>query len=569
MKMKKKVLNRLIAYILTVVILSVSVGDAFITAGDVSTVEATGAVVIGGIAVASLAEICLMVGAVAVTLFCVGEVIDNKEEIARFGYDLINSASETVDGWILSMTDTGGQEYVYGSEALDQIRGTEWEVIQGGLPPDDDNNSDKNDGNKPVKNPMQDIWNLTSLGAVWLVDNVKKLWNRWMNGEALTEAERAVLEPVIEATCSQYDIAEQWKGVDYNYSGSGTVSYTADKTKIYSSTYKYSGTYDYPVAGYYQCETTEVVGGVIYTYRVSFCYLNNNVFSFRNLPCTITQWNNGVFGRYTGEDTNFWGQNAPNFTNFNFSYGFNFPVFSTKLAAENYLRGTGPVTDALNYAKIYREADWLSDDWAGLLIDPLCSMGLSLSQLMEIARQLGLHAIGNNLTPQELYELLKDLLAGENLGVLPGIPPSPAPLPGTAPIPDPIYLPSPDAHPIPDPGTKPGTGSDPDPDDREDPDPDPDPDSGSDMKISDYQTDLRGLFPFCIPFDFVALLNALDADPAAPCFTFPVVIPALDYREDIRLDLSVFDDVAEVIRICEKVSFLIFLMFATSKVIRW
>ena len=166
MKMKKKVLKRLIAYILTVVILSVTIGDAFITADDISTVEATGAVAVGGIAVASLAEICLMVGAVAVTLFCVGEVIDNREEIARFGYDLINSASDTVDGWILSMTDTSGQEYVYGSEALDLIRDTEWEVIQGGLPPDNNNDDDKGDGNKPIKNPMQVIWNLTSLGAV-------------------------------------------------------------------------------------------------------------------------------------------------------------------------------------------------------------------------------------------------------------------------------------------------------------------------------------------------------------------------------------------------------------------
>ena len=101
MKMKKKVLNRLIAYILTVVILSVTISDAFITADDISTVEA-GAVAVGGIAAASLAEICLMVGAVAVTLFCVGEVINNREKIARFGYDLINSASETVDGWIFS-----------------------------------------------------------------------------------------------------------------------------------------------------------------------------------------------------------------------------------------------------------------------------------------------------------------------------------------------------------------------------------------------------------------------------------------------------------------------------------
>lgn len=565
MKMKKKALNRLIAYILTVVILSVTIGDAFITADDISTVEATGAVAVGGIAAASLAEICLMVGAVAVTLFYVGEIIDNKEEIARFGYDLINSASETVDGWILSMTDTSGQEYVYGSEALDQIRDTEWEVIQGGLPPDDNNDDDKNNGQKPTKNPMQDLWNLTSLGAVWLMDNVKSLWNKWMNGETLTEAEMAVLSPVIEATCNQFDIADQWKGTAFNYSGSGSCSYTSSNKKIYSITYKYNDSFSYPVAGYYWQETANIYGTIITTDTVKFLYLNQNSLSGRDISYAVTEWNDGVFRSFSGTTQSFSVQCSSEFSSFSSSYGFNFPVFSTQLAAENYLRGTGPVTDALNYAKIYREADWLSDDWAGLLIDPLCSMGLSLSQLIEIAKQLGLHAIGNNLTPQELYELIKALLAGENLGVLPDIPPSPAPLPGTLPIPDPIYLPSPDAHPIPNPGTKPDPGKDPNPGK----DPDPGEDSGSDMKVSDYQVDLRGLFPFCIPFDFIALLEVLDADPVAPCFTFPVVIPALDYREDFKLDLSIFDDVAKVIRICEKVSFLIFLMFATSKVIRW
>lgn len=87
--------------------------------------------------------------------------------------------------------------------------------------------------------------------------------------------------------------------------------------------------------------------------------------------------------------------------------------------------------------------------------------------------------------------------------------------------------------------------------------------------MSSYKVDLQGIFPFCIPFDFIALLKALDAEPVAPCFEFPVVIPALGYEETVRLDMSIFDDVAEVMRLCETVSFIIFLMFATSKVIKW
>lgn len=102
-------------------------------------------------------------------------------------------------------------------------------------------------------------------------------------------------------------------------------------------------------------------------------------------------------------------------------------------------------------------------------------------------------------------------------------------------------------------GTGTGTGTDTDPE----------------VDVNDYKVDLREIFPFCIPFDFITLLNVLDADPVAPCFSFPVVIPALDYEESVQLDMAVFDDVAKVIRTCEKVSFLIFLMFATSKVIRW
>lgn len=89
------------------------------------------------------------------------------------------------------------------------------------------------------------------------------------------------------------------------------------------------------------------------------------------------------------------------------------------------------------------------------------------------------------------------------------------------------------------------------------------------MDAADYKVELTGVFPFCIPFDFIALLRTLDAEPRAPCFTFPVVIPALNYREDVKLDLSIFDDVAAVIRLCGKVSFILFLMFVTSKVIRW
>ncbi len=551
--LKKCFLKRILVCILSVIILSASVGDVFIKTNDIKTVEATG-LEIGGVAVASLAEICLFVGSIAVTLYCVGEIIDNREEIARFGYDLINSCSETVDGWIMSFTDTAGQEYVYGTEALELVRETEWEVIQGGLPPE--NNDDDNNDNKPTKNPMQNLWNFTALGATWLMSNIEKLYQKWVNGEELTEAEQAVLAPVIEGYCDQNDIAKQWSGVLFDYSASITQSYsTISPVHSRVETYNYTASFNFPVCGFYEFRNSS-------SHIFSFLYLyNGGVVSLNQFSLEVSSYVDGEFrGSSCHEGYSSWSsQPLSAVNNFAFTYSVNFPIFASRIEAEAYLKGTGPVTDALNYAKTYQIADWLSDDWAGVLIDPLTNIGLSLNQLLALAQQLGVHAIGNNLSPAELYELFKQLVTGADLSPMPGIPAAPVVLPSPD-LPS-IYWPSADAHPLP--STTPGTTPDPDP--GKDPTPGTDPD----VDMSSYKVDLQGIFPFCIPFDFIALLKVLDAEPVAPCFEFPVVIPALGYEETVRLDMSIFDDVAEVMRLCETVSFIIFLMFATSKVIKW
>ncbi len=551
--LKKRFFKKILVCILSVIILSASVGDIFIKTNDIKTVEATG-LEIGGVAVASLAEICLFVGSIAVTLYCVGEIIDNREEIARFGYDLINSCSETVDGWIMSFTDTAGQEYVYGTEALELVRETEWEVIQGGLPPE--NNDDDNNDNKPTKNPMQNLWNFTALGATWLMSNIEKLYQKWVNGEELTEAEQAVLAPVIEGYCDQNDIAKQWSGVPFDYSASITQSYsTISPVHSRVETYNYTASFNFPVCGFYEFRNSS-------SHIFSFLYLyNGEVVSLNQFSLEVSSYVDGEFrGSSCHEGYSSWSsQPLSAVNNFAFTYSVNFPIFASRIEAEAYLKGTGPVTDALNYAKTYQIADWLSEDWAGVLIDPLTNIGLSLNQLLALAQQLGVHAIGNNLSPAELYELFKQLVTGADLSPMPGIPAAPVVLPSPD-LPS-IYWPSADAHPLP--GTTPGTKPDPDP--GKDPTPGTDPD----VDMSSYKVDLQGIFPFCIPFDFIALLKALDAEPVAPCFEFPVVIPALGYEETVRLDMSIFDDVAEVMRLCETVSFIIFLMFATSKVIKW
>lgn len=545
--LKERFLKRVLVCILSVIILSVSIGDVFIKTNDIRTVRATG-VEIGGVAVASLAEICLFVGSIAVTVYCVGEVIDNREEIARFGYDLINSCSETVDGWIMSFTDTAGQEYVYGTEALDLVRETEWEVIQGGLPPE--NNDDDNNDDKPTKNPMQNLWNLTALGATWLMSNISSLYQKWVNGEELTEAEHAVLAPVIDGYCDQNDIAKQWSGEMFPYSATIDSSYYTDSPVV--CTDKYTIDSNMPHCAVYRTE------GIWHYFEMYMLNSSGGISSARMDYEQIVYIDSQLMQHqfYTNKSSWFIAVSS-GMKNFIMSYSSSFPVFSSRIEAEAYLKGTGAVTDALNYAKTYQNADWLSDDWAGVLIDPLTNIGLTLSQLVDLAKALSLHAVGNNLSPQELADLITQSLPAVNPDLLPGTVPAAPPVPD--PDMDPVYWPSADAHPLP--GTKPGT----DPDPGKDPEPGTDPDED----MSSYKVDLHAIFPFCIPFDFIALLRVLDAEPEAPCFEFPVVIPALGYNETVRLDMAVFDDVAEVMRLCETVSFVIFLMFATSKVIKW
>lgn len=88
-------------------------------------------------------------------------------------------------------------------------------------------------------------------------------------------------------------------------------------------------------------------------------------------------------------------------------------------------------------------------------------------------------------------------------------------------------------------------------------------------EVDDYKRDLRMIFPFCLPFDFIALLQALDAEPETPRFEIPFVVPALDIEMTVDFNLSFLDDVMENLRKIELVGFIVFLIFATGKVIKW
>lgn len=73
---------------------------------------------------------------------------------------------------------------------------------------------------------------------------------------------------------------------------------------------------------------------------------------------------------------------------------------------------------------------------------------------------------------------------------------------------------------------------------------------------------LEDIFPFCIPFDIYHFCQALAADPVAPSFDVPFVIPGLvDYT--FHLDLSEWDSVAQLLRTLELLAFIVGLAVLT------
>jgi len=79
---------------------------------------------------------------------------------------------------------------------------------------------------------------------------------------------------------------------------------------------------------------------------------------------------------------------------------------------------------------------------------------------------------------------------------------------------------------------------------------------------------LPGLFPFCIPFDFVNTIASFNVPPQAPVWTFDLSGTVLG-NTSIVIDLSKFESVAKVFRFFEFIALAIGLMFATRKFIKW
>ena len=160
----------------------------------------------------------------------------------------------------------------------------------------------------------------------------------------------------------------------------------------------------------------------------------------------------------------------------------------------------------------------------------------SIAQLTDLANKLKTNPQQSPNSVQELIDQLK-----QNPQPQPTVAPNPNPNPN--PNPDPEVSPKPD-------------------------------DTTTDVNPDDYKADLRLVFPFCIPFDLVHLIQAFEAEPEAPVFEFPLDLELenpwtgkkiLDYHHTFKLDMSDYEPVIKIFRIFEIIFFIIGLLMITRQ----
>lgn len=210
----------------------------------------------------------------------------------------------------------------------------------------------------------------------------------------------------------------------------------------------------------------------------------------------------------------------------NETYSFNFPFFESTEDAINYLK-TGSLTGLLN-GEAYDFPDLVKS--VPEVLQPLTGTKFSPSLLPGIntAVSNAVKSLPETSTDTKANtETYKETMTSTITDV------------------------APKTEVVPQPSTTPGT------------------ETGEGTEGEAYKRDLRLIFPFCIPFDFIHFIKALSADPVAPCFKIPIKLDSLGIDMVLELDLAWMDPIMEIFRLGELGCFVIMLMASTKKMIGW
>lgn len=209
------------------------------------------------------------------------------------------------------------------------------------------------------------------------------------------------------------------------------------------------------------------------------------------------------------------------------TYNFNFPVFSTKAQAEAFLQN-GDLSGLLN-GEVYDFPELTKS--VPTVMQPLTGYEFAPGRLRNVNQALA------DAATKVQPETGTDTAAATKTY--------------TQTMTDTMTEVAPKPQVVPQPSTTPGT------------------ETGEGTEGEAYKRDLRLIFPFCIPFDFIHFIQALNADPVAPCFKIPIKMESIGIDMTLELDLAWMDPIMEIFRLGELGCFVIMLMAATKKMIGW
>lgn len=98
-------------------------------------------------------------------------------------------------------------------------------------------------------------------------------------------------------------------------------------------------------------------------------------------------------------------------------------------------------------------------------------------------------------------------------------------------------------------------------------DPDTKPNKPSIPGLSLPEILFKEKFPFCLPWDIFNVFANLVAEPEAPVFEIPMKWEFLDIDYTLKIDFSMFDEIAKISRFFSSLGFVVFLILISRKVI--
>lgn len=542
-----KVIKRIVCVFLSVMILFFGVSNSYFSPVKMDNVEAAETIVITG-EIARL--ICEYFGAVTYGYASADKAKPNitTDDLAKVGHEFIKKIYEEngLPGEIadvqkelienknaLGMLSYAGQAYVFGSEALQEVAGMDFSVINGGGGDDEDP-----DEESKFKKFAKSAFSLTMAGTLAISQVLPLVATELMN----------------ENPCE--DMTEDKKGIFENY-------------EMVDGVYNwYFNAYAIDDPSYVMCLNKPSSTS---TSR-NFIVLNNNclkLYQWRdssgksyNINFGSMCYINGVY-QY---DRSF---NTIDLAQYSVTT-CNMPIFESVEVAEEAML-LFDYSQALNYQKSYNIADWLKDDWSGVLYDPLTGLNTGLDWYTLVRQGLApASSLGEDVTSDSYRYGLRDYFknAKENRSEdnMPYVDTSLAPIYLPATLPEVSIKPDADVAVSPSVDIDPGVNPNPNPD--PDPSASPTPLPGGGLSYTKPVVDLSKFFPFCIPFDLIHLVQALDAEPVAPKWTLKLEPPQFPVEWEVTLDLSQFESLAKIFRTGETLLFVVGLILITRGIIK-